>query len=106
MAAALARGEAQLADLGNISLAGAYTTFGYGGIDQRINQRSLNNIMQIDATTSLDLANFIPKSAAISLPFTAQYSNNTSTPEFDPNDLDVKLQDKINQSVAKTKRIQ
>lgn len=102
--AALARGEAQLADLGNISLAGAYTTFGYGGIDQRINQRSLNNIMQIDATTSLDLGKFIPKSAAISLPFTAQYSNNTSTPEFDPNDLDVKLQDKINQVSSKTEK--
>ncbi len=96
--AALARGEAQLADLGNISVAGAITSIGYGGIDQRLNQRSLNDIRQLDATTSLDLGKFIPKSVGVSLPFTAQYSVTSSKPEFDPNDLDVKLNDKIDQA--------
>ncbi len=98
--AALARAEAQMADLGNISVAGSFTSYGYGGIDERLNDRSLDDIKQVDATTSLDLGKFIPKSVNISLPFTAQYSVATRTPEFDPNDLDVKLRDKINQAIT------
>ncbi|NOT36861.1 MAG: cell surface protein SprA [Saprospiraceae bacterium] len=98
--AALARGEIQLADLGNISVAGAYTSLGYGGIDQRLNDRSLDEIKQLDATTSLDLGKFLPKSASISLPFTAQYSVAESRPEYDANDRDVKLKDKLDQALS------
>ncbi|MEP7195103.1 MAG: cell surface protein SprA [Saprospiraceae bacterium] len=102
--AALARAEAQLADLGNVSVAGAYTSVGYGGIEERLDERSLEDIKQLDATTSLDLGKFIPKSIGISLPFTAQYSVATRTPEFDANDLDVKLKDKLSQTNNSTAR--
>lgn len=99
--AALARGEVQLADLGNISVAGAYTSIGYGGIDQRLTDRSLEDIKQLDATTSLDLGKFLPKSLGISLPLTAQYSVAERRPEFDANDKDVKLKDKVDQALSR-----
>lgn len=102
--AALARGEIQLADLGNISVAGGYTSIGYGGIDQRLNDRSLEEIKQVDATTSLDLGKFLPKSSGISLPFTAQYSVAERRPEFDANDRDVKLKDKLDQALSSQDR--
>ncbi len=102
--AALARGEVQLADLGNISVAGAYTSIGYGGIDQRLTDRSLEDIKQLDATTSIDLGKFLPKSSGISLPFTAQYSVAEKRPEYDANDKDVKLKDKLDQALTSQAR--
>ncbi|MBK9960052.1 MAG: cell surface protein SprA [Saprospiraceae bacterium] len=102
--ATLARGEVQLADLGNLSLAGSYTSLAWGGIDQRLAERSLEKIQQYDATTTLELGKFLPKKANIVIPFSAQYSQGTKTPEFDPNDLDVKLDDKFDQALNKQQR--
>ncbi|MBK9270664.1 MAG: cell surface protein SprA [Saprospiraceae bacterium] len=96
--AALARAEVTLADLGNLSLAGSYTSIGYGSVDQRLLDRSLEKITQIDATTTLELGKFLPQKWNIAVPFSAQFSNATRTPEYDPNDLDVKVSDKLAQA--------
>lgn len=63
-----------------------------GGLDQKLDQRALKDeILQYDATTTLELGKFIPKKVNIALPFSAQYSSGTRTPQYDPNDTDVKL---------------
>lgn len=93
--AALAQLEANLADFGNISVAGNYSSIGYGGLDQKVDQRSLDNEAQLDASINLQLGNFFKEESGIRIPFYAQYSEQVSTPEFDPYDLDVKLKDKL-----------
>lgn len=102
--ATVARGELQLADLGSISMAGNYSTVGWGGLDQKLDQRALDEILQYDATTTLELGKFIPKKVNIALPFSAQYSSGTRTPQYDPNDTDVKLKDKLNSAAGKSER--
>ncbi len=101
--AAIGRVDVKLADLGTMYLSGSMRTVGFGTIDQRINERSLDNNTQLDAATSLELGKLIPKKAAVSIPFYASISKSTSTPEFDPYDLDIKLNDKINAAPASKK---
>lgn len=102
--AALARAEVTLADLGNISVAGSLTSIGFGSVDQRLLDRSLEQVTQIDATTTLELGKFLPNKWSVAVPFSAQFSNAVKTPEYDPNDLDVKVKDKLSQAISSTQK--
>ncbi len=99
-----ARVDMKLADLGNVSLAGAYSSIGWGGIDQRLIQRQREEIIQYDVSTNLELGKFLPEKIGLKVPFYAQYSNITRNPEYDPYDLDIKLKDKLRDTGDAAKR--
>jgi cell surface protein SprA len=96
--AAIARMDMQMADLGNLTVAGNYSSIGFGGIDQKVQQRARESVYGYDVATTLELGKFFPEEWGIRLPFYAQVSNTTRTPEFDPYDLDVKLKDKVDEA--------
>ncbi|HMH20679.1 MAG TPA: cell surface protein SprA, partial [Puia sp.] len=93
--AAVGRVDIKLADLGTVNVSGAVRTAGFGSIDQSTNQRSLDNNTQFDAATTLQLGKLLPKKAAMSIPLYAGITQTTSSPQYDPFDLDIKLADKI-----------
>jgi cell surface protein SprA len=96
--AGLARLDLKAADLGRATLSGSYTGIGYGGLEQRLQQRSREEILQYDITTNVELGKFFPAKAGIKIPMTYQYSTNIKTPEYDPYDLDVRLKAKLSDS--------
>jgi len=98
--AGLARIDFQLADLGNATLAGNFSTAGWGQLEEKVNERSRENYIQYDASTNLELGKFLPEKTGIKIPFYAQKSVTTFTPEFDPYDLDIPLKDKIDAAPA------
>lgn len=99
--AAVARLDMQLADLGTMTLAGNVSTIGFGALDQKVQERSRELISGYDLAASLELGKFFPDRWGLRLPFFAQWSNQTRTPEFDPYDFDVKVEDKYkNNGVA------
>jgi cell surface protein SprA len=93
--AAISRLDLQLADLGTVTLSGAYSSLGWGGLDQRVQQRAIESNYQYDISTNLELGKFIPGKTGIKIPFYYQYTTNVKTPEYDPYDLDIKLRDKL-----------
>ena len=93
--AALARVDAQLADLGTLTVSGNMHTTGFGTLDQQINERYLDNFYQYSASLSLDLGKFFPESVGLRLPFYASISESFSNPEFDPYTFDVDLDEKV-----------
>ena len=95
-AAGLVRADLKLADLGNITLSGSMHTIGFGQLEQKVNERFQDNFYQYDAATNLELGKLLPKSFGIRIPMYAGISNSYSRPEYDPYDLDVKLNDKLN----------
>ncbi|HEX6334996.1 MAG TPA: cell surface protein SprA, partial [Flavisolibacter sp.] len=99
--AALGRVDLRLADLGNLSISGSYRSIGFGTLEQKINERSRENFAQFDVSTSLDLGRLLPKEASIQIPVYAGISKTTSTPQYDPYDLDLKLKDKTRDMSAK-----
>jgi cell surface protein SprA len=94
-AAAIARTDFKLADFGNVSVSGNYLGIGYGAIDQRVTQRSREEVKELNVSGNFELGKFLPVNAGVRIPFTAQYANNIRTPEYDPYDLDVKLKDRL-----------
>lgn len=96
--AALGRVDANLADLGTVSVSANAHSVGFGTLEQTVTQRYLDNYFQFDAATSLELGKLFPKKAAISIPFYASISQATSTPEYDPYSLDIKLKQVLRES--------
>lgn len=93
--AATARVRANLADLGDITIAGSHSTPGFGSIEQNVNERQRENITQIDLATNLQLGKFFPEEAGIKVPMHFDYSESRRRPEYDPMSPDVRLKDKL-----------
>ena len=92
-----------MADLGNVSFTGSVRSNGFGTLEQRVNERSREDFTQFDVSANLDLGKLLPKGAAIQLPVYASVSKTSSTPEYDPYDLDIKLKDKLRNAASNQK---
>ncbi len=90
--AADARVNLTLADLGNINFAAYMHTPGFGSLEQKVNERYKDQVIQYDLSTRLQLGKFFPKKLGVSLPVYWGYSEQISNPEYNPLDPDIKLQ--------------
>ncbi|MCB0665862.1 MAG: cell surface protein SprA [Saprospiraceae bacterium] len=102
--AGLARLDLQLADFGRLSLSGNYSSVGWGAIDQKLADRSLDEVVQYDVATNLELGKFFGDRSGLRIPFYAQYSATMTNPKFDPYDRDIELKDKLQEAPDKTTR--
>ncbi|MGB8195343.1 MAG: cell surface protein SprA, partial [Chitinophagaceae bacterium] len=93
--AALARVDFKFANLGTGYLSANYRGIGFGTIEQRVNERAREMLTQFDAATNLELGLLFPKKFGLSIPFYGGFSKASSTPEYDPYDLDIKYKDKL-----------
>jgi cell surface protein SprA len=91
--AALARVNAQLADLGNVSIAGNYSTPFWGSIDKRVSERQRETRYGIDVAANLEMGKFLPESSNIRVPLFLGYSEQVSNPQFDPLNPDIMFDD-------------
>ena len=95
-AAALARMDLQLADLGAISSSASYSSIGWGALDQKVNERAKEENIEYDVATNLELGKFFPANWGIRMPFYGQYAQTFINPEFDAYDLDITVEDELN----------
>jgi len=89
--AASGRMNIKLADLGSLSVAGAYSTPGFGGVERRIFERTLEFRKQYDVATNLQLGRLLPKKLGLELPVFFSYGERIITPKWNPYDPDVLL---------------
>jgi len=91
--AALARVNAQLADLGNVSVAGNYSTPFWGGIDKKVSERQRETKYGVDVSANLEMGKFLPEEAKVRVPLYLGYSEQISNPQFDPLSPDITFDD-------------
>ncbi len=91
----------KLADFGNISLGGGYSTPGWGGINQKVSERQRETIRNIDATGNFELGKFIPEKIGITIPMYMSYNQVRKDKQYNPLDTDVQL-DKLEDGAYKT----
>lgn len=89
--AANARVIAKLADLGTVSIAGSTLKPGFGSIDQKVNERSKEEINTYDISSNLELGKFFPEKSGVSIPMYVGYSESFTNPEYNPIDPDIPL---------------
>ena len=66
--AATGRVSGNLADLGTYSLAGRITTAGFGSIDSKMGQRTLDNTQEYDISANLELGKFFKPESGVKIP--------------------------------------
>lgn len=93
--AGIGRMDVQMADLGTFAASGNYSSIGFGSLDQKLADRSQEEILEYNVSTTLDVTKLLPGKLPISLPFYAQYANSIKTPRYDPYDLDITVKDKV-----------
>ena len=93
--AATARVKANLADLGNVVVAGSHSTPGFGSIEEKVNERQKESVTQLDVATNLELGKFFPEESGVRIPMHFDYSESRRTPEYNPMDPDIKLKDDL-----------
>lgn len=101
--AANARVDFRLADLGTLTLAGTARTRGFGTLEQRVNERSREDVYTLDVNATIEAGKLLPKKLGLQIPVYAGISYRSSTPEYDPYDLDIKLKDKLNDAASDKK---
>lgn len=87
--------KVNLADLGDVSLAGSIRTAGFGALESNTYTRLQKTITTIDVATNLQLGKFLPEKWSVSIPFHYDYSKITGTPEYNPLNPDVKLKEDL-----------
>jgi len=102
--AANAHLQARLADLGTVDMVGQMSTPGWGSIEKKVNERSKEEALDYDISSSLELGKFFPEKLGVRLPVYAGYSEVRIKPQYNPLDPDVTLNDALKAATTKAER--
>jgi len=102
--AANAHLQARLADLGTIDMVGQTSTPGWGSIDKKVNERSKEQIMKYDISSSVELGKFFPEELGVRLPVYVGYSETRIKPQYNPLDPDIPLKNALDGAKDKATR--
>jgi cell surface protein SprA len=91
--AATARMQAKLADFADLSAAGNWRTQGFGGVEQKIMERSMDNMLSYELSSTVKLQKFFPEAYNLSLPMYVGLSETFINPQWNPLDPDVTMKD-------------
>ncbi|MCF6353471.1 MAG: cell surface protein SprA, partial [Cyclobacteriaceae bacterium] len=90
-----ANANLKLADFATISASTRYTSFGFGGVQSKISDRTQETSFGYDVSGNVNLDKFLPSKMGIKIPVFASYENQTITPFFDPLDSDIPLESSL-----------
>lgn len=88
--------NAKMADLMTVTASTRYTSFGFGGIQQRIAQRTREETFEYDISANIAVDKFLPEKSGIKFPMYVSYENRKITPKYDPLDPDIPLKSALN----------
>ncbi|HMM12197.1 MAG TPA: cell surface protein SprA [Bacteroidales bacterium] len=91
--AATARVETTLADLGRLVLTGSHATAGFGSLEMKVNETSLEKATNFDVATDIDLGKFFPEKTGLRIPLHFDYGESHLRPEYSPLEPDIKQRD-------------
>ncbi|WP_027125685.1 cell surface protein SprA [Gelidibacter mesophilus] len=104
--AAILSMDSNIADFADISATGRQSTVGFGGIEQRPNERSREDVQQYDVVTNMNLGQLLPKNWGIQLPFNYALSEETITPKYDQFYNDLTLDSRLDAASSSTEKDQ
>ena len=89
--AATINADANLADVMDISLAGSMSTVGFGNVEDRVQQRSIEDVKLYSVATNVQLGKMMPKKWNMQIPMSFSYGEEFRNPKYDPQMQDVTI---------------
>nr|WP_294774262.1 cell surface protein SprA [uncultured Flavobacterium sp.] len=88
--------DSNMADFATVSATGRMSTIGFGALEEGPNERSREDVQQYNIVTNFSLGKLLPKKWGINLPFNYAIGEEIITPEYDPFNQDIRLEQLIN----------
>jgi cell surface protein SprA len=102
--AANGRATLKLADFGNVTFAGNTSQPGFGSIEQKVQERQREQIIQYNVSGNLQMGKFFKQESGVNIPVFASYSKAIVNPEYNPLDPDIPLKEAIDEAETKAER--
>lgn len=93
-----------LSDIGNFNLSVRHETAGFGGIEENLLQRRMDDLTQLNVSAAFEFGRFFPEKANVHIPLYFSYSLENSKPQYNPLDGDILLDDALDALETKTER--
>jgi cell surface protein SprA len=92
-----AKGNATLrvSDLATFNMAGAYTSAGFGSIEQSSTERQLSNDYNYTFSGQTDVGRWVPEQLKLTAPVYYSRAKSVSTPKYDPYNEDMLLEETL-----------
>ena len=103
--AATGRATLKLADFGNVTFAGNTSQPGFGSIEQKVQERQREQVIQYDISSNLQMGKFFKQESGVNIPVFASYSKAIVNPEYNPLDPDIPLKEAIDEAETELKEI-
>ena len=102
--AAILSVDTNMADFATVSATGRKSTIGFGSIEEGANERDREDIQQYNIVTNLNLGKLLPQKWGINLPFNYAIGEEIITPEYDPFNQDIKLEQLLNETTDQAEK--
>lgn len=102
--AAKANATLNLSDIATLNFGTHIETAGFGGVDQSLNERRLDDYHQYNFAVQGDLGRFLPEKVKLRAPIYYSVSKEKTSPKYNPLDQDVLLKDALDGCANKHER--
>lgn len=93
-----------ISDIATVNFAMHKETAGFGGVDQGLSARRLDNYDQYNIAVQGNIGKLVPEKIKLSAPVYYSRSNETSTPKYNPLDQDILLKDALSAATTKAEK--
>ncbi|MCM1412731.1 MAG: cell surface protein SprA [Bacteroides sp.] len=93
--AADASAQLMMSDIATVNMTGHYESAGFGGVDQSLNERRMDDYLRYSFAVQGDLGRFLPESVKLRAPIFYSLTKEQNTPKYNPLDQDVLLSDAL-----------
>lgn len=102
--AAKANATLNMSDIATLNLGAHIETAGFGNVDQALNERRMDDYHQYNFAVQADLGRFLPEKVKLKAPIYYSVSKERTSPQYNPLDQDVKLQDALDDCATEAQR--
>jgi len=93
-----------ISDVASVNFAMHKETAGFGGVDQGLSARRLDNYDQYNIAVQGNIGKLLPEKVKLSAPVYYSRSSETSTPKYNPLDQDILLKDALEAATTKAEK--
>ncbi|MBQ0115705.1 MAG: cell surface protein SprA [Bacteroidales bacterium] len=94
--AAKANATLNLSDIATVNAGFHKETYGFGGVNESLSQRRMDNFNQYNIAVQGNAGRFLPEKVKLNAPIYYSYSNEKTRPKYNPLDQDIMLDDALN----------
>ncbi|MDE6135474.1 MAG: cell surface protein SprA, partial [Muribaculaceae bacterium] len=102
--AAKANATLSMSDVATVNLGAPIESAGFGGVEQSVNERSLDDYSQFNVAVQGDLGRFVPEAVKLRAPIYYSVTKEKTSPKYNPLDQDVLLSDALDECETKAQR--